>query len=332
MKLTRLFLSTGMLLSAASWLPRTAQAANPIITDVFTADPAPMVYGDTVYLYVGQDEAASDRDNGYKMNRWLVYSSKDMKTWTSHGSPLSPADFEWARNDAWAGQTIEKDGKFYWYVPMNHKTIGGKAIGVAVGDSPLGPFKDARGSALITNDMTKATGISWDDIDPTPFIDDDGQAWLFWGNQKCYYAKLKPNMIELDSPIQVVPDDQVKNFTEAPWLHKRKGLYYLSYATGFPEKIAYATASKITGPWTYRGLLSEVAGNSNTIHQGIIDFKGQSYFFYHNGSTQVPRIGSSFRRSVCVDYLYYNPDGTMKRVIQTTEGVDLPPVKDKARR
>ncbi|MDF3056587.1 MAG: glycoside hydrolase [Rariglobus sp.] len=318
-------------LAAALLLPCALRAANPIITDVFTADPAVIVHNDTVYLYVGQDESP-EKNSRYVMNRWLVYSSTDLVNWTAHGSPLSPADFTWAKNDAWAGHVIEKGGKFYWYVPMNHATIGGKSIGVAVADSPLGPFKDARGSALVTNDMTKATKIGWDDIDPTAFIDDDGQAWLFWGNQKCYYARLKPNMTELDGPIQVVPDDQVKNFTEAPWVHKRGNLYYLSYATGFPEKIAYATSDKITGPWTPRGLLSEGAFNSNTIHQAIIDYKGQSYFFYHNGAVQHPNTGDSHRRSVCIDHLYYNPDGTLKRVLQTTEGVSPPPARPTAPR
>lgn len=303
-------------------------AANPIITDVFTADPGPLVDGDTVYLYCGQDEAPNDRHAGYVMNRWLCFSSKDLKNWKPEGSPLEPKDFKWAKGDAWASQVIPRNGKYYWYVAVEHNdSHRGKAIGVAVADKPTGPFKDARGSALVTNDMTKATGISWDDIDPTVFIDDGGQAWLFWGNQKCYYAKLKPNMTELDGPINVIPDDQVKKFTEAPWVHKRNGTYYLSYATGFPERIAYSTASKITGPWTPRGVIAEVAGNSNTIHQGIINFKGQDYFFYHNGSMQDPTIGSSFRRAVCIDRLYYNPDGTIKRVIQTQEGLDAPPEK-----
>lgn len=198
---------------------------------------------------------------------------------------------------------------------MEHSR-GGKAIGVAVSSSPTGPFKDARGSALVSNDMTKATKISWDDIDPTVWIDDDGQAYLFWGNTVCYYAKLKENMIELDGPIQTI---NVPNFTEAPWIHKHGNLYYLSYATGFPEKTAYATAPQITGPWTYRGLLAEMAGNSNTAHQAIIEFKGRSYFIYHNGGVQPG--GGSFRRSVCIDYLYYNRDGTIKRIIQTSEGV-----------
>jgi len=187
---------------------------------------------------------------------------------------------------------------------------------VAVSDRPTGPYTDARGSALISNDMTTAVKISWDDIDPTVWIDDDGQAYLFWGNHQCYLAKLKANMIELDGPIQAVA---LPAFEEAPWIHKHGDLYYLSYATGFPEKTAYATAPKITGPWTYRGLVGELAGNCNTAHQSIIEFKGQSYFIYHNGGIQ-PN-GGSFRRSVCIDHLYYNSDGTIKPVVQTTEGV-----------
>lgn len=300
-----------------------AHAGNPIVTDVFTADPAAIVHDDTVYVYCGQDEAKPKED--YVMRRWLAFSSKDMKTWTAHSSPLSVKDFAWAKADAWAGQPIEKDGKFYWYVPMQHDdTKPGKAIGVAVADNPLGPFKDARGSALVTADMTPKGKIGWEDIDPTVFTDTDGASYLYWGNTNCYYAKLKPNMTELDGPIVEV---QLHGFTEAPYLHKRGGLYYLSYATGFPEKVAYATSSSVTGPWTYRGILAEIAGNSNTIHQSIIEFKGQWYFVYHNGAIQAPNMGGSYRRSVCIDYLYYNPDGTMKRVIQSTEGTDLPPEK-----
>lgn len=298
-----------------------APAGNPIITDVFTADPAALVHDGTVYVYCGQDEARPDQ--GYVMNRWLVFSSRDMKTWTAHGSPLAVKDFKWARADAWASQCIEKGGKFYWYVTVQHDdTQRGKAIGVAVSDSPTGPFTDARGSALVTNAMTPRGTIDWEDIDPTVFTDVDGTSYLYWGNTRCYWAKLAPNMIELDGEIHEV---ELPRFTEAPYLHRRGDVYYLSYATGFPEKIAYATAPGPTGPWTYRGLLAEVAGNSNTIHQSIIEFQGQWYFVYHNGAIQAPNTGGSFRRSVCIDYLYYNPDGTMRRVVQTSEGTDLPP-------
>jgi beta-xylosidase len=293
---------------------------NPIIRHKFTADPAAMVYKGKVYLYTGHDVAPTGRAS-YVMHDWLCFSSSDMVNWTEHPSPLDVKAFAWAKDDAWAGQVIERNGKFYWYVAISHGTIHGKAIGVAVSDSPTGPFKDARGSAIITNDMTTDTKISWDDIDPTVFIDDDGQAYLCWGNTYCYYAKLKANMTELDGPI--IKIDGLPHYTEAPWLHKRNGWYYLSYAYEFPEKTAYAMSRSIKGPWVYKGILNEIAGNSNTNHQAIIDFKGKTYFIYHNGALTAD--AGSFHRSVCIDYVYYNPDGTMKRVVMTSEGVK--PVK-----
>lgn len=288
---------------------------NPIIMDTYTADAAAIVYKDKVYLYAGHDEAPNDV-NAYRMYEWLVYSSSNMLDWEAHPVPLKPTDFKWASGEAWASQVIEKNGKFYWFVTVEHGSIHGKAIGVAVSDSPTGPFKDALGKALITNDMTNQTKISWDDIDPTVWIDDDGQAYLFWGNTVCKYAKLKDNMIELDGPIKTI---DLPNFTEAPYIHKKGDWYYLSYAYQFPEKIAYAMNKSITGPWEFKGILNELAGNSNTNHQAIIEFKGNDYFIYHTGGIQ-PN-GGSFRRSVCVDRLYYNEDGTMKRVVMTSEGI-----------
>jgi beta-xylosidase len=277
----------GLLLAAGSAAAQAPAATpmpggNPIIKTKYTADPAAMVQNGTVYLYTGHDVAPAPQER-YEMHEWLCFSSKDMVNWTEHPVPLKVSDF----------------------------------AGVAVADNPTGPFKDARGSALITNDMTKAASISWDDIDPTVIIDKKGQAYLFWGNTACYYAKLKPNMTELDGPIQTVSG--LPRFTEAPWIHEHNGWYYLSFATEFPEKIAYAMSRSIEGPWEYKGLLNELAGNSNTNHQSIIDFKGKSYFIYHNGGMDVK--GSSYRRSVCIDYLYYNKDGTLKRVQMTTEGV-----------
>ncbi|SNS68645.1 Glycosyl hydrolases family 43 [Belliella buryatensis] len=292
------------------------RVGNPIITHKYTADPAALVHNDTVFLYVGHDEAPP-RKEFYEMHEWLIFSSTDMVNWEERAALNVVETFAWASGDAWAAHTIEKDGKFYWFVTVTHKEIPGKAIGIAVADSPIGPWKDARGSALITNDMTTDTEISWDDIDPAVFIDDDGEAYVFWGNTIAYWAKLKPNMIELDGPINQIP---LPNFTEAPWVHKKGDWYYLSYAYQFPEKTAYAMSKSITGPWEYKGILNEVAGNSNTNHQAIIEFKGKDYFIYHNGS--IPTDGGSFRRSVCIDYLYYNPDGTLKRVVMTTEGVE----------
>lgn len=291
-------------------------AGNPVIKNKFTADPAALVYNGKVYLYTGHDEAAP-RKTGYEMHEWLCYSSTDMVHWTEHAVPLTVKDFSWAKGDAWAGHVVYCDKKFYWYVPVQHNSIQGKAIGVAVSDNPEGPFKDARGSALITNDMTTDINIEWDDIDPAVFIDDNGQAYLFWGNTTLHYAKLKKNMLDLDGEIKTI---KLPGFTEAPWIHKRNGWYYLSYAYQFPEKTAYAMSHSIEGPWEFKGILNELAGNCNTNHQAIIEFKGKSYFIYHNGGIQPE--GSSFHRSVCIDYLNYNVDGTIKRIVMTTEGVN----------
>jgi len=204
-----------------------------------------------------------------------------------------------------------------------------KAIGVAVSDSPTGPFVDARGSALISDKTTPGPN-GWDDIDPTVFVDDDGTAWLAWGNPNCYLAKLKPNMTELDGPIQRI---EVPNYTEGPWLHKRGGTYYLTYAAfahqGMSEKLCYATAPRVTGPWTYQGILTEQAKNSYTIHPGIVKFKKQWYLFYHNATLTLPtgESGALGRRSVCAEYLYYNPDGTIQPIAHTVAGLSVPPRK-----
>lgn len=297
--------------------PVEVKQGNPIISDKYTADAAAIVHNNKVYLYAGHD-VCPDRENRYVMNEWLIYSSDDMVNWTEHNAVKVTETFKWATGSAWASQVIERKGKFWWYVTVDHGTIHGKSIGVAVSDSPTGPFTDARGSAIITNDMTTDVKISWDDIDPSVYEDENGQVYLFWGNTQCYYVKMKDNMIEFEGEINKV--EGLPNYTEAPWIHKRGEWYYLSYAYQFPEKTAYAMSKSIEGPWEFKGILNEVAGNSNTNHQAIIEFKGRDYFIYHNGSI-IPH-GGSFRRSVCIDYLYYNNDGSMKRIVMTTEGIE----------
>ena len=319
MKYSLLLLSLISLCSATTFSQSdtTFQShGNPVVRYKYTADRAGLVHNNRLFIYAGQD-VCPPNENRYVMNNWVVFSTEDMKNWTEHPIPLTTKDFSWAKGDAWASQVIERNGKFYWYVTLEHGSIRGKSIGVAVSDKPEGPFRDARGSAIITNDLTKDTHISWDDIDPSVFIDDDGQAYMFWGNTVCYYVKLKENMTDTIGPIVRV--DGLPRFTEAPWIHKRGGWYYLSYASEFPEKIVYAMSRKITGPWQYKGILNEIAGNSNTNHQSIVKFKGRWYFIYHNGGADVH--GGSFRRSICIDRLHYNWDGTLKRVVMTTEGV-----------
>lgn len=291
-------------------------SGNPIVRYKYTADPGAMVSNDRLYIYAGHDVCPAPH-NYYKIDEWLVFSTADMHTWTEHAVPLRASDFAWAKGEAWASQVIQRNGKFYWYVTCEHATIKGKAIGVAVADRPEGPFRDARGTALVTNDMTSPeSGMMWDDIDPTVIIDNDGQAYLIWGNSRCYMAKLKSNMTEIDGEITTI---DLPNYTEAPWIHERNGWYYLSYASEFPEKICYAMSRNINGPWVYKGVLNELAGNCNTNHQAIVEFNHNWYFIYHNGGADVN--GGSFRRSVCIDRLFYNENATMKRVQMTTEGV-----------
>lgn len=286
---------------------------NPLITHKHTADPAVMVCGDTLWLYTGNDMPGNRP--GYNMKNWCVFSTTDMQHWTEHPVPLYIKDFAWDRNGAsYAAHVVGRNGKYYYYISTN-----GSGIGVAVADRPEGPFKDALGHQLIrTEDCFDATH-SWVCIDPAVFVDDDGQAYIFWGNRMCYYAKLKDNMIELDGPVHRI-DTQLRDFTEAPWVHKHGNKYYLTYAQGWPEKIGYATADKVTGPWEYQGIISEVAGNSNTTHPAIVDFKGKSYFFSHTGGIF---DGGSGSRSVIVEPLRYEKDGRISPMAPSEAGVSL---------
>jgi len=283
---------------------------NPLIRDKHTADPAVLVEDDTLWLFAGHDAAGNQ--NNYIMKDWLLYSTTDMKRWTEHPSPLRIEDFAWAKSkQAYAGHVAKgKDGRYYWYVSTNWC-----GIGVAVADKITGPYKDALGKPLLTNEQCFASKHSWACIDPAILIDDDGTPYIIWGNKECYYAKLKNNMTEIDGEVHQI---NVPSFTEAPWLHKYQGKYYLTYASEWPEKIAYAVADHIGGPYTPMGIISEIAGNSNTTHPAIVQFKGQWLFFSHNGGLS---DGTSYSRSVIAEPLHYNADGSIKNIPATGKGV-----------
>lgn len=282
---------------------------NPIIRDKHTADPAVLVENDTLWLFAGHDAEGNQR--GYVMKDWLLYSTTDMKHWTEHPSPLRIDDFAWAKSkQAYAGHVAKRNGKYYWYVSTNWC-----GIGVAVSDKITGPYKDALGKPLLTNEQCFASTHSWACIDPAILIDDDNTPYIIWGNGQCYYAKLKDNMTEIDGEVRQI---DVPRFTEAPWMHKYQGKYYLTYATEWPEKIAYAVADKIEGPYTYMGIISEIAGNSNTTHPAIVKFRDQWLFFSHNGGLP---DGTGYSRSVIAEPMYYNADGSIRPIPPTAEGV-----------
>ncbi len=284
-------------------IPASARADNPIVQTYYTADPAPMVHEGRLYLYTSHDEDVTV-NNFYTMNDWRLYSTTDMVNWTDHGSPAGLKTFSWSTDSAWAPQGIFRNNKWYLYVPLNNNT--GARIGVGVSNTPAGPFMDPLGKQLA------ASGSG--NIDPTVFVDDDGQAYMYWGNATLRYVRLNSDMTTTSGSITNV---SLSGFTEGPWFYKRGSLYYLVYAaTSGSEKISYATSNSPTGPWTVRGDIMP-PGSTFTNHAGIVDYKGHSYFFYHNSA--LPG-GNDYKRSVCVEEFTYGADGSIPTLTMSTKG------------
>ncbi|MGV7206315.1 glycoside hydrolase family 43 protein [Oxalobacteraceae bacterium A2-2] len=288
---------------ALACLALRAEAGNPIIQTRFTADPAPMVHDGVLYLYTSHDEEDAQ---GFKMLNWMLYSTTDMVNWRDHGVVASLSTFPWAvqTNDAWAPQVVERDGKFYLYVPVSVAGWPKNVIAVAVADHPAGPFRDALGHPLID----KAVGY----IDPTVAIDDDGQAYLYWGNPELWYVKLNRDMISYSGSVTKATGKPA-NYQEGPWFYKRSGRYYMAYAsTCCPEGIGYAMSDSPTGPWNYKGMIMHPTPASSGNHPGIVDYKGHSYLFgfnYQLNFAQTPIHRE--RRSVTVASFGYERDGTI---------------------
>ncbi len=312
-----------------------SRADNPIVQTNFTSDPAPFVDNGTVYLVTTHDENVAGTPctavAGYTLCKWYTFSSTDMVNWTDHGTAAQWSTFSWASTAAWAPQAIPRNGKYYIYVPLTAKS-GGTQIGVGVATSPTGPYTDAKGSALVTAGCSGGSG----DIDPTVFIDDDGQAYLYFGRSVPGYVKLNSDMISYSGSVQcptvntqsfgpAVGTDFPSQYEEGPWIMKHGTTYYLAYAAnGIPEDISYSRATAPGGPFTYAGTIMKATGASFTNHTGIIDFNGHSYFFYHNGALKsggsVPSNGDGYHRSVCLEEFTYNADGTIPTIPSTTTG------------
>lgn len=286
-----------------------AMATRPIIQTKYTADPAPMVYNDTVFLYTTHDEDDAD---GFKMQDWLLYTSTDMVNWTDHGAVASLKDFKWfpGDNGAWAEQVVERNGKFYMYCPIH-----GHGIGVLVAETPYGPFKDPIGKPLVWQRE------HWNDIDPTVFIDDDGQAYMYWGNPTLYSVKLNEDMVSYSGEIMEHP--HIEDYQEGPWFYKRNGKYYLAFAsTCCPEGIGYAMSDNPLGPWEYKGHIMDHTERTRGNHPGIIDYKGKSYVFGLNYDVlRIETPDHHERRNVDVVEMTYNPDGTIPEVPYFRDGV-----------
>ena len=296
-----------------------AFAANPLTTAFYSADAAALVHNDSLFIFAGHDEQGPQGNNNkaFIMNDWHVLVTDDMEHYHDYGAVLSVKTFKWANASAFAGHCEYRNGKFYWFVAVHHGTIKengseGFAIGVAVADHPSGPWKDAIGRALITDNTPNDVKLN---IDPAIFYDGD-DIWMYWGSWNAgRRVKLKENMIELAS----TPEDiKIKDFFEAPWMHYFRGNYYFSYAAGYPSTTNYSMAPSLNGPWTQKGVINDKMENSETNHQAIFKYLGHWYFMYHGANSPG---GWTYRRSVNIDYLYYDRDGNIQKV-KRTSGVD----------
>ena len=320
------------------WHGGKVQLNMPLFQTKYTADPSPLVVGDTLFLYTSHDASPEDipdenekNSAGFFMYDWLLWTTTDMVNWTEHGAVASLKEFSWRgrENGAWAIQTVERNGKYYLYAPLH-----GHGIGVLVADSPYGPFKDPLGKPLVWQKE------HWDDIDPTVWTDDDGQAYMFWGNPHTYCVKLNEDMISTKGDIYVlnpkdglmrpvqqegakinlrVPGSEkaswaVNNYQEGPWFYKRNGHYYMGYAsTCCPEGLGYAMSDSPMGPWKFKNYLMAPTNRDRGNHPGICDFKGHSYLFGQNYDLMhLETFVHHERRSVSGTEIEYNADGTIK--------------------
>ena len=297
-----------LLLSCISLI---AQTPNPFIRTIYTADPSSHVWSDgRLYVYPSHDIGPPQGCD--LMDKYHVYSTEDMVSWTDHGEILAAADVEWGREEGgfmWAPDCAYKNGTYYLYFP--HPSGSGDAwnstwkIGVATSSEPAANFK-VQGYIEGLKSM----------IDPCVFVDDDGQGYLYYGGGgQCEAGKLKDNMMGIEGPMQ--PMQGLVDFHEGSWVHKYNGKYYLSYADNNPSggnQMRYAVSDNPLGPWTYKGVYIKPTG-SPTNHGSIIEFKGKWFAFYHNSLLS----GHPWLRSICVDSLFYNEDGTIQIVQQSRE-------------
>ncbi|WP_121357591.1 family 43 glycosylhydrolase [Flavisolibacter nicotianae] len=299
-----------------------AFAQNPFIQTQYTADPSARVFGDRVYVYPSHDILATPgkgRVGWFCMEDYHVFSSANLTDWTDHGVIVQQNKVPWVKPDSysmWAPDCIERNGKYYFYFPTSPKDTTtysrGFAIGVAIADKPTGPF------------VPQPTPIkNVHGIDPNVFIDKDGQAYLYWSAGNIYGARLKENMLELASDPVILQELPTKGLKEGPYLFERNGLYYLTYphVANKTERLEYATSNNPLGPFKVTGvIMDESPTGCWTNHHSVIQFKNQWYLFYHHNDLS-PQFDKA--RSVRVDSLFFNEDGTIRKVIPTLRGVGL---------
>lgn len=302
-------------------------AQNPLIQDQYTADPSARVFGDRVYVFPSHDILATEgkgRKDWFCMEDYHVFSSANLTDWTDHGMIVQQNKVPWVKPDSysmWAPDCIERNGKYYFYFPSTPKdTINykkGFTVGVAIADKPEGPY---------IPEPNPIKGIRG--IDPNVFIDKDNQAYLYWSSGNVFVAKLKENMTELDSEVKTIENLPTKGLKEGPYLFERNGIYYLTYphVENKIERLEYATADNPMGPFKVAGvIMDESPTGCWTNHQSIIEFKKEWYLFYHHNDLS-PQFDKA--RSIRADYLHFNPDGSIQKVIPTLRGVGITKATD----
>ncbi len=309
---------------------------NPFIKHMYTADPTARVFGDRLYVYASHD--LEPHNNCDRMDQYHIFSTSDMINWKDHGEILAAKDVPWGRPEGgfmWAPDCAFRDGKYYFYYP--HPSGAGTTwnttwkIGVAISNRPDGGFDPRAEAAGVDGFKGYIEGME-PFIDPCVFIDDDGQAYIYQGGGGCCFGgKLKSNMVEIDGKMQYMVDventkrifrgkefEGLKIFHEGTWVFKRNDIYYLTAPDDHPFKeggnqLIYYTSSNPLGPWKYGGVYLEPTG-CGTSHGSVVEFKGQWYAFYHNSRLSG---GDGANRSICVDKLFFNEDGSIQMVEQT---------------
>ena len=300
---------------------------NPIIRDQFTADPTARVFNGKIYVFPSHDiiSPIEPERKWFSMGDYHVFSSENLVDWTDHGVIVTQNKIPWVLEDSyamWAPDAVEKDGKYYFYFPAAPKPEYGRGfmIGVAVADRPEGPYTP------LEKPIAGAIGI-----DPNVFIDKDGQAYLYWSGGGMWVAKLKPNMIELDGERQQVQGLPASGgLKEGPFLFERNGIYYYTYPwvkNNTTELLYYCMSDNPIGPFRDGGvIMDESPTGCWTNHHSFVEFQNQWYLFYHHNDFS-PDFDKN--RSIRIDSVRFNSDGTIQKIIPTLRGVGLTNAKKK---
>lgn len=304
------------------------KAHNPLVTQIFTADPNAVVYNDRLYVYASHDE---DGQDGFDMIDYHVFSSDDMVNWQDHGVIINTSTLPWASR-LYAPGACEKNGKYYLYMPNS-----GSAIGVAIADDPGGPFVDARGTALITPSTPGVNDVDWL-FDPACLVDDDGQAYLYFGGgpegtgDNGRVIRLNEDMISLkDNRATTLP---IPALFEAIHVVKHEGVYYMQYSSDFSAghgaALEYMTSTDPMTGWQHQGKLLPNANinNGNNNHGSIVEYKGKTYLFYHNRKLQQELgVNKVNNRSMAVQEMTWGPNNTINQVTMSTDDYTVTQLK-----